>query len=83
MSLQMTLIDHGDWMEGAEGPRQAGASPRAPRRGELDGGRRPPSCELGKFTRSIIAVLFKNSLKGLREKRFFYQNSNNTSQKFS
>ena len=38
-------ICHGDWLEGAVGPRQSGASTRAPRRGELFGGRRPPNCE--------------------------------------
>ena len=37
--------DHSDWLEGAVGPRQSGASTRAPRRGELFGGRRPPNCE--------------------------------------
>ena len=36
---------HSDWLEGAAGPRQSGASTRAPRRGELGGGRRPPPCE--------------------------------------
>ena len=44
-TLLLTLIDHSDWLEGAEGPRQSGASTRGPRRGELEGGRRPPSCE--------------------------------------
>ena len=34
----------GDWLERAECPWQSGANTRAPRRGELDGGRRPPSC---------------------------------------
>ena len=46
LSLLLSLIDHSDGREGAEGPRQAGASTRGPRRGELEGGRRPPSCEL-------------------------------------
>ena len=48
MTHLVPLIDYGDWLEGAEGPRQSGASLHAPQ-GELDGGRRPPSCEYNKI----------------------------------
>ena len=36
-------VFHSDWLEGAEGPRQAGASARGPRRGEVGGGPKAPS----------------------------------------
>ena len=71
----MSLIDHSDWLEGAEGSRQSGANTRAPQ-GEMEGGRRPPSFEylkrmlgglneqvflmlMSKCERRVVAVLLK------------------------
>ena len=49
VSEVLLYVFHSDCLERAEGPRQAGANTRGPRRGEVGGGRRPPSSEYVKW----------------------------------
>ena len=41
--IYFLYVFHSDWLEGAEGPRQAGASLRGPRRDEVGEGPKAPS----------------------------------------